>query len=166
MFTASLKHKMISSKVLLKYGYKRVSWINQEGQLTLFRDVQWNYLKIIQKRRMKERYQVDSTSCHTYGMKNSSGWLSCSYVKRNWVNIYTNIKSLGNKDNKKSDLQKPLLICLALDFFLTFKPSPRQDLQLLMITCSTFSTDQSPSILWASMRLLKKSNTYTILTSK
>lgn len=25
------------------------------------------------KRRTKEIYQVDSTSCHTYGMKNSSG---------------------------------------------------------------------------------------------
>lgn len=42
----------------------------------------------------------------------------------------------------------------------TFIPSPRQDRQFTIITWSTFSTDHSPSVLWASMRLLKKPNTY------
>ena len=111
--------------------------------------------------KLQESYQRDSTSCQTYGIKNSSGWLSCSYVKRSWVNIwqtrYSLIETRQNPPNgiphwKQTTNQK-------IYFHLTFIPSPLQERQLTIMTCSTSWTDQSPSSLWASIRLLKKSNT-------
>jgi len=111
---------------------------------------------------LQESYQWDSTSCQTYGIKNSSGWLSCSYVKRSWVNIC----------QKKIQPQKSKTIIHLMIFphrkqitnhksifHLTFIPSPLQERQLTVMTWSTSLTDQSPFSLWASIWLLKKSNT-------
>lgn len=52
---------------------------------------------------MLELYLRETTSCQTYGMKNSSGWLSCSYVKCNWVNIYHEKNSKQTKKKMREE---------------------------------------------------------------
>lgn len=48
---------------------------------------------------------------------------------------------------------------------LTFMPSTRHDRQFIIMSWRTFSADHSPSCVWESMRLLKKSKTYKVQKS-